>query len=88
MLGRPISLMEVLAKKAGCEVISDLRYLSKKERKRLAQGIVSVSSAQFSLREWNDALDYVVRAPPERSVDQARTRLMECLDPAAKLPRI
>lgn len=86
MLGQPKSLMDLLAEKAGCEVISDLRYLSPKGQKRLARGLILVGSAEFSLREWNAALDYVVRAPPEQSADQARARLIECLDPAAKLP--
>ncbi len=81
MQGQPSSLMEILARKAGCITLSDLRYLSPKERKQLARGIESLRSMDFSLREWNDALHYVVRAPEAPSVWEARARLIEYLDP-------
>lgn len=84
MLGQSPTLLEVLAHKAGCAVLSDLRYLSPERRRQLARGIADIAAAQFSLREWNDALRYLTRGPAEPSVRTARKRLMEYLDPTAK----
>lgn len=81
MLSQPTTLMEVLAHKAGCMTLSELRYLSPRGRKHLARGIMSIPGVDFGLREWNDALHYVARAPMALSVDEARERLIEYLDP-------
>lgn len=61
-------------------MLSDLRYLSPKRQKRLARDIASIPSKDFSLQEWNDALQYLARAPTEASVVDAQKRLVEYLD--------
>ena len=87
MHSQSASLMEVLARKAGCITLSDLRYLSPKEREHLAWRIASIPSHDFSLREWNDALQYLARAPTEMSIWDARKRLVEYLAPSSKNER-
>ena len=81
---RSTSLVDILAQKAGCLMLSDLRYLSIKMRKQLAREVLSIQVEDFSLWEWNDALCYIVNASQARSSVDARTQLIKYLDPSQK----
>ncbi len=55
-------LFERMAELMGCSYVSDLRYLDRKEKLRLA-GIVSlIPDSDADLFQWNDALEYLTGA--------------------------
>ncbi|MGO5096252.1 hypothetical protein ACTQ34_10575 [Agathobaculum sp. LCP25S3_E8] len=84
MFGRSASLMETLAKEAGCTMLSDLCFLMPIEKQRQAQKIRFISSDAFSLREWNDALHYLAHEPSASSSQEARMRLIAYLNQSAR----
>ena len=73
------TLLDILAGEVRCEFLSDLRYLSAPDRRRLARKVRETPAGAVSLREWNDALDYLAGAPPERAPEEAKGRLAELL---------
>lgn len=55
-------LFERMAELMGCTYVSDLQYLDRKEKLRLA-GIVSlIPDSDADLFQWNDALEYLTGA--------------------------
>ena len=78
VMDRP--LLDVIAKELCCEYLSDLRFMRSFSRIRVARFIEeTVSAADASLNEWNDALSYLVNAPAEKTQAEARQRLLDCL---------
>lgn len=71
-----IPLLDVLSMKAGCEYLSDLRALDAGRRGRLARVLEQISARSADLREWNDALLYLSREPPQETAEAARERLI------------
>lgn len=69
MSDRSASLMETLAKKSGCTMLSDLCFLAPFEKQLLFAKRIKqlISSDVFSLREWNDALHYLAHEPSAAS---------------------
>ena len=72
-------LLEYLAGRCHCVYLSDLRFLNEAQRRRLAREVEAVSADAVSLREWNDALEYLTGRPPEQTAEEARARLSDCL---------
>ena len=72
-------LLEKLAARMNCEFISDLHYLPNWQRFRLAREIERIPCGSATLWEWNDALSYLVSCEPERSAEEAKTRLLSQL---------
>ena len=54
-----MSLLDAMAVQAGCEFLSDLRYIDDLQRLRLARALEKVSPQSGTLFEWNDALEYL-----------------------------
>lgn len=78
VMDRP--LLDVIAKELCCEYLSDLRFMRSSSWIRVARFIEeTVSAADASLNEWNDALSYLVNAPAEKTQAEARQRLLDCL---------
>lgn len=74
-----VTLLDDLARKAGCMFLSDLWFLPKWQRSRLAREIEKIPPNALSLREWNDTLDYLTGLPGEQSSAQARSALLRAL---------
>ena len=74
-----VPLLEYLAGRCHCVYLSDLRFLNEAQRRRLACEIEAVSADAASLREWNDALEYLTGRSAEQTVERARARLSDCL---------
>ena len=72
-------LLEYLAGRCHCVYLSDLRFLNEAQRRRLACEIEAVSADAASLREWNDALEYLTGRSAEQTVERARKRLIQSL---------
>lgn len=74
-----LPLLEYLSYQAGCAYLSDLRYISGWRRARLARVLEEIPAEAADLRTWNDALDYLAQAGPERTAEDARARLIAAL---------
>ncbi len=84
MSDRSASLMETLAKKAGCTMLSDLCFLAPFEKQLVAKRIKLISNDAFSLREWNDALHYLAHEPSAATSQEARMCLIAYLNQSAR----
>lgn len=74
-----LSLLEYLTCKAGCMYISDLPGLEGWGKMKMLHALEKVSAEVYPLREWNDALQYIVQGEAEDTAAEARARLMEKL---------
>ena len=71
-----MGLLERCTEEVGCTYLSDLRYLDTKERFRLAGAVEQIPPGEYSLTEWNDALDYLTGGAPAPSTGEAKQRLL------------
>ena len=74
-----LPLLEFLAYKAGCQYLSDLPYAGGWQRARLVRELERMPAEAATLLEWNDALAYLSQAPPEKTAQAARERLIAAL---------
>ena len=72
-------LLDRAAAYLGCQYISDLRYLTQYQRSILATAIEGYDAEDYSLFEWNDALQYLCGKPPEVSTMEAKEALLKLL---------
>jgi len=80
MISIQLPLLETMALLAGCEYLSDLRYMDDCQRKDLARKLEMVKAGDASLFEWNDALEYLTGAETScASAEQAKTKLITAL---------
>lgn len=75
-----MSLLDYLMCQVRPHMLSDLHSLNELERGRLIRALERLEPEERALREWNDALDYLVQAPPERSALQAKKKLLILLN--------
>ena len=71
------SLLDVLAESAGCTCLSDLRSIKKPKRQQLADKLERILPEVHSLAVWNDALAYLISAPPQQTPEAARKLLID-----------
>lgn len=71
-----MGLLERCTEEVGCTYLSDLRYLDTKARFRLAGAVEQIPPGEYSLAEWNDALDYLAGGAPAPSTGEAKQRLL------------
>lgn len=71
-----MGLLERCTEEVGCTYLSDLRYLDTEERFRLAGAVEQIPPGEYSLTEWNDALDYLAGGAPAPSTGEAKQRLL------------
>lgn len=76
---RGVSLVDFLAKKLGCVYISDLKYLTADQQKRLASLLEQLPPKAASKAEWDDALRYIEQLPAQKSAEKDRERLLSAL---------
>ena len=69
--------MDVLAESAGCSCLSDLRSIKKPKRQQLADKLERILPEDYSLAVWNDALNYLVSASPQKSPEAAHKLLID-----------
>lgn len=73
------SLLELMAAQIGCTYLSDLRFLQPEQRRSLARELNRLTPREEDVQDWNDALAYVVGAPPEATAQAAKARLIHLL---------
>lgn len=81
-----IPLIDWLAYQAKCSFISDLRDLGPAGRARLLHIVGQIQPDAASLSEWNQALDYVMGAPPCQSGTEAKSQFMRILGGTDPIP--
>ena len=74
------SLLEMLARRLGCEYFSDLKYLRISKRILLTEAVRAVPVQSFPTSEWNDALNYLAGQDPQPTAERARQKLLETLE--------
>lgn len=74
-----IPLLEVLSMQVNCQFLSDIKYLDELDRRRLAHILEHIPPDAAALKEWNDALQYLTKCPPEETAEAARERLIQSL---------
>ena len=71
------SLLDLLTIQMKCDYLSDLRFLTQGQRQYLAQKLDRLTPREEDIRDWNDALDYLTGAPPERTAQAAKAKLVQ-----------
>lgn len=74
-----ISLVDYLAAQIACAYISDLRFMDTLEKIRLFHVIRKLSPSDWSLRQWNDALEYIANKQAADTVEAAYEELLASL---------
>ena len=73
------SLLDLLSIQMKCEYLSDLRFLSPEQRRYLAQRLNRLTPREEDVRDWNEALAYLAKGPPENTAQAAKERLITLL---------
>nr|WP_325299288.1 hypothetical protein [uncultured Dysosmobacter sp.] len=74
-----LSLVEYISYKVGCTYISDLPGLDGLGKMKAVHVLDDVSADVYPLKEWNDALQYIVHGSAELTAEEARAALMRKL---------
>lgn len=73
------SLLDAMSLQMRCEYLSDLRYLNNEQQAFLAKAVEQLPPEEVDLQDWNDALEYMAHAPPERTAKTAKEQLIHFL---------
>ncbi len=71
-----LPLLDYLAYRAGCMVLSDLCWLTDIGREALAKEAARLRPEDADLSEWNAALVYLTGQPAAATAEQARADLL------------
>lgn len=74
-----LSLVDYAAYVAGCTYVSDLHDLDTVGKRKIVRALEKLEPDIFPLREWNDALEYLVRAGPQQTPASAKDILISIL---------
>jgi len=77
-------LFDHLHEQVGCEYISDLPRVAEKNSKIIIHSLSAIRPSDYPLTQWNDALDYLVKAPAQQTVEDAYALLISTLSAADK----
>lgn len=71
-----VSLVDYLAAQIHCDYTSDLRFLNPLDRIRVAYILKNLSPTDWPVREWNDALEYIVQKQAVDTAEEAYHALL------------
>lgn len=74
-----LTLLNVMRFWVGCESISGLFKLNPVQRQRIVCKLTELPHDAATLAEWNGALEYLARQPPEKTAEAAKERLIWAL---------
>ncbi len=74
------SLLDIMAEFMEFDYVSDLRFLSPGQRRFLYQRIKVLPLREEDIKDWNDALEYIAGALPQRTAESAREHLLGFLN--------
>lgn len=61
------------------QYLSDLRFLSTDGRSRLAAFLETFDAAEYTLFQWNDAIEYLKAGVKQQTAQVARAQLLRAL---------
>lgn len=61
------------------QYLSDLRFLSTDGRSRLAAFLETFDAAEYTLFQWNDAIEYLKAGVKQQTAQVARVQLLRAL---------
>lgn len=71
-----IGLLDFLSSQLNCQYLSDLKFLKKDKIKMVYKILENISEEDFSLFDWNDALEYLAEENPEQEKNKAKEKLI------------
>ena len=74
-----LCLIDHMAELIGCEYIGDLPMMAAKGDSRITGLLKQFSAQDYSLRDWNNALEYLVQKPAQMSQEAAYELLISTL---------
>lgn len=77
-------LFDYLHEKVGCEYISDLPVVARQNPKIITQALSAIQPSDYPLTQWNDALNYLVKAPAQETAKDAYALLISTLSDVEK----
>lgn len=80
-----LDLFEYIQEKVGCTSISDLPSISKQNPEIIIYTLRSLSPSDYSLKQWNDLIDYLAKAPAQQTIEDAYALLISTLSVADKV---
>lgn len=72
-------LLDVAATFMKVQYLSDLRFLSTDGRCRLAAFLETIDAAEYTLFQWNDAIEYLKAGVKQQTAQVARAQLLRAL---------
>lgn len=66
----------------GCEYISDLPRVAKQNPKIIIHSLSTIRPSDYPLSQWNDALNYLFKAPAQETAEAAYALLIFALSDA------
>ena len=79
MAEKTLDLFECIQDKLGCTYISDLPFISKQNPEIVVHTLRSLSPSDYPLKQWNDLLDYLTKAPAQQTAEEAYSLLISTL---------
>lgn len=79
MAGQTLDLFECLREKVGCTYISDFPFISKQDPETIIQALRSLCPSDYPLKQWNDLLEYLAKAPAQQTAEDACALLISIL---------
>lgn len=61
------------------QYLSDLRFLSTNGRSRLAAFLETFDAAEYTLFQWNDAIEYLKAGVKQQTAQEARAQFLRAL---------
>ena len=61
------------------QYLSDLRFLSTDGRCRLAAFLETIDAAEYTLFQWNDAIEYLKAGVKQQTAQEARAQFLRAL---------
>ena len=79
MAEKTLDLFECIQDKLDCTYISDLPFISKQNPEIVVHTLRSLSPSDYPLKQWNDLLDYLTKAPVQQTAEEAYSLLISTL---------
>lgn len=76
---KTISLVDYLARQMRCDCVNYLNYLKPHQQEQLIRVVTEIQPEDYSLWEWNNALEYLTSCSKTETAEQARQQLLTAL---------
>ena len=78
-------ILDYLADEVECAYLSDLRIHKNDKLEQLIGAITNLSVKEYALHDWNEALNYLVQLPGQKTAEEAKRLLLSALsDPRSE----